>query len=189
MPRPKLHSDEQILDIAQAVLVQKGPSDFTLSDVANAVGISRAALIQRFKDKAALHARVMERMTQEVRDYFAAASPQPGLDPLWAMLKDLIAGMGSGAGTEAYLLLLWGDIKDPALRALAHERNELVRMAIETRLPAMPHEPRQASLLVQAVIQGSCMQWLVAREGGLASFMTERTREVLCVLYPGHAFD
>ena len=55
MPRPKLHSDEFILDTALGILLQKGPSAFTLSDVAEAVGISRAALIQRFKDKATLH--------------------------------------------------------------------------------------------------------------------------------------
>ena len=55
MPRPKLHSDEFILDTALGILLQKGPSAFTLSDVVEAVGISRAALIQRFKDKATLH--------------------------------------------------------------------------------------------------------------------------------------
>lgn len=106
MPRPKLHSDEFILDTALGILLQKGPSAFTLSDVAEAVGISRAALIQRFKDKATLHLKVMERNTQEVRDYFAGASPEKGLDPLWAMLKDLIAGMGDGAGTEGYLSIV-----------------------------------------------------------------------------------
>jgi TetR/AcrR family transcriptional regulator, macrolide resistance operon repressor len=188
MPRPKLHSDDEILATAQTVLLRKGPSDFTLSDVAVAVGLSRAALIQRFGDKATLHALVMERMTQEVRDYFAQASPVHGLEPMWFMLKDLIAGMGTGEGSEAYLLLLWGDVRDPALRELANERNELVRGAIEARLPAGPHEPFKTSLLIQAVIQGSCMQWMVAREGDLASFMTQSTANVLSVLYPDQEF-
>lgn len=188
MPRPKLHSDDEILETAQAVLLRKGPSDFTLSDVAVAVGLSRAALIQRFSDKATLHALVMERMTQEVRDYFAQAPSERGLEPLWFMLKDLIAGMGTGEGSEAYLLLLWGDVRDPALRVLANERNELVRGAIEVRLPDGPHEPFKTSLLIQAVIQGSCMQWMVARDGDLASFMTQSTANVLSVLYPDQEF-
>lgn len=188
MPRPKLHSDDEILETAQAVLLRKGPSDFTLSDVAVAVGLSRAALIQRFSDKATLHALVMERMTQEVRDYFAQAPSERGLEPLWFMLKDLIAGMGTGEGSEAYLLLLWGDVRDPVLRVLANERNELVRGAIEVRLPAGPHEPFKTSLLIQAVIQGSCMQWMVARDGDLASFMTQSTANVLSVLYPDQEF-
>jgi AcrR family transcriptional regulator len=189
MPRPKLHSDEFILSTALGVLLQKGPSAFTLSDVATAVGISRAALIQRFKDKATLHRKVMERNTQDVRDYFAGVSPEAGLDPLWAMLKDLIAGMGTGAETEGYLLLLWGDIQDPSLRSLAAERNQLVLEAIKARLPAAPHPPNPTAGLIQTVIQGACMQWLVEPEGELATFMTERTRMLLSILYPGHAFD
>ena len=188
MPRPKLHSDEFILDTALGILLQKGPSAFTLSDVAEAVGISRAALIQRFKDKATLHRKVMERTTQEVRDYFAGASPEKGLDPLWAMLKDLIAGMGAGVGTEGYLLLLWGDIQEPSLRALAAERNRLVLKAIEARLPTGPRPPEHTAGLIQTVIQGSCMQWLVEPEGELAAFMTKRTHMLLSVLYPDHVF-
>lgn len=188
MPRPKLHSDETILEIALRILLQKGPAAFTLSDVAAAVGISRAALIQRFQDKANLHRQVMERNTQEVRNYFAKADPESGLDPLWSMLKDLIAGMGSGAGTEGYLLLMWGDVQEPFLRQLAIERNQLVLRAIEVRLPSQPHSPAWAAGLVQAVIQGSCMQWLVEPEGSLSAFMIERTRRILSVLYPEHNF-
>lgn len=189
MPRPKLHSDEFILDAALGVLLRKGPSAFTLSDVAEAVGISRAALIQRFKDKATLHQRVMERTTQEVRDYFTNADFKTGLDPLWLMLKDLIAGMGSGPGTEGYLLLLWGDIQEPSLQALAAERNRLVLEAIETRLPDTPHAPEPTAGLIQTVIQGACMQWLVEPKGELATFMTEQTRMILTILYPKHTFS
>ena len=134
------------------------------------------------------HRKVMERTTQEVRDYFAGASPEKGLDPLWAMLKDLIAGMGAGVGTEGYLLLLWGDIQEPSLRTLAAERNRLVLKAIEARLPAGPRPPEHTAGLIQTVIQGSCMQWLVEPEGELAAFMTKRTHMLLSVLYPDHVF-
>jgi AcrR family transcriptional regulator len=189
MPRPKLHSDEFILDTALGILLQKGPSAFTLSDVAEAVGISRAALIQRFKDKATLHRKVMERITQEVRAYFASANPDKGLDPLWTMLKDLIIGMGSGAGMEGHLLLLWGDVQEPSLRALAAERNRLVLQAIEARLPAGPHPSDFTAGQIQAVIQGAYMQWLVEPQGELAAFMTKRAHMLLSVLYPNHVFE
>lgn len=189
MPRPKLHSDETILDAALSALLRSGPSAFTLSEVAEAVGISRAALIQRFKDKSTLHEKVMERVTQEVRDYFANADPRTGLGPLWRMLKDLISGMGSGPGTEGYLLLLWADVRSPTLHDLAAERNRLVRLAIQNRLPEGPHAPQPTASLIQAVIQGACMQWLVEPEGDLASFMTEQTRRMLSTLYPEHAFE
>jgi TetR/AcrR family macrolide resistance operon transcriptional repressor len=53
MPRPKLASDADILDATRRVLLRQGAT-FTLSDVATEVGLSRAALIQRFGNKAGL---------------------------------------------------------------------------------------------------------------------------------------
>lgn len=53
MPRPKLVSDADILDATRRVLLRQG-AGFTLSDVATEVGLSRAALIQRFTNKAGL---------------------------------------------------------------------------------------------------------------------------------------
>ena len=189
MPRPKLHSDDTILAAAQKVLLTKGPSSFTLSDVANEVGISRAALIQRFTDKKTLHFKVMERSTQEVRDYFAAAPKEIGLDPLWAMLTDLIDGMGAGDDFAGYLLLEWNDVVDQELNRLARERNALVLTAIHERLPGEPHDPAIAALLIQSVIQGACMQWLIAKQGPLNTFVIDQTRRILSVLYPDHHFD
>ncbi len=184
MPRPRLYSDDQLLDAALQVLLNKGPSAFTLSDVASAIGMSRAAVIQRFTDKATLHRRVMEKLTREVVDYFEAHRVETGLGPVRALLADLISGMGSGAGMEGYLLLMWGDVRDPALRKLAAERNRLVRQAIEIRLPGGASVAAQSASIIQAVIQGSCMQWLVEPHGDLSEFMLRQTLQALDCLYP-----
>lgn len=189
MPRPKLHSDETILEAAQKVLLTKGPSSFTLTDVATEVGISRAALIQRFKDRDTLHLKVMERSTQEVRDYFADASTEKGLVPLWAMLRDLIDGVGTGEDFSGYLLLEWSDVVNSELNALAVERNLLVRGAIAERLPESPHDREMAASLIQAVIQGTSMQWLIEKQGPLNGFMIDQARSLMAVLYPDHTFD
>ncbi|WP_430448937.1 TetR/AcrR family transcriptional regulator [Rhodophyticola sp.] len=178
MPRPKLHSDEFVLETALSVLLRKGPSAFTLTDVADTVGISRSALIQRFKDKSTLHQKVMQRTTQDVRDYFANADFEKGLDPLWLMLKDLIAGMGSGSEIEGYLLLLWGDVQEPSLRVLAAERNRLVLKAIETRLPDTPHAPEPTALLVRR--QGFWDRWLPKLREGLAHLFGLIMRRICC---------
>lgn len=183
MPRPKLYSDDEILEAAQRVLVEKGPAGFTLSDVAEAVGLSRAAVIQRFENKATLHRLVMERSTREVRDYFAALTVVEGIAPLRAMLADLIGGLGAGEGFAGYLLLEWSDVHDPALNALARERNELVREAIAVRLPDPERRQIQASL-IQAVIQGATMQWLIEAEGPLNQFVLGQTERLLDSLFP-----
>lgn len=189
MPRPKLRTDEEILEAAQRTLLTKGPSNFTLTDVAREAGLSRAALIHRFKDRRTLHLMVMRRSTEEVREYFAAAAFGEGLSEMWAMLRDLISGMGGGDGFAGYLLLEWNDVVDPELNAYARQRNEMVRQAIRDRLPATPHGPAETASLIQAVIQGACMQWLVEPEGRLDDFTVHQTRRFLRALYPGHAFD
>lgn len=183
MPRPKLVSDDEVLDAAHAAMLRLGPDRFTLADVARDLGLSRAALIQRFGDKSGLHLRTMERDTEAVRRYFAAAPRETGLVALWAMLRDLIEGMGAGEGFAGYLLLLWADAGDPALTRLARERNRLVREAIAERLPE--GEARLANAgLIQNVIQGATMRWLVEREGELAGFVLAETRVALLRLYP-----
>lgn len=188
MPRKKLVSDAEVLDATHVAMLRHGPDRFTLSDVAAAVGLSRAALIQRFTDKRTLHFLTMERATQEVRDYFAAAPRDRGLRPLWSMLDDLIAGLGSGEGFGGYLLLAWGDLADDRLNALARERNELVRAAIEERLPEGAGRAENARL-IQSVIQGASMIWLVERPGGLAAYVAAETRRILERLYPGQPLD
>lgn len=188
MARPKLVSDDEVLDATHAAMLRLGPDRFTLADVARDLGLSRAALIQRFGDKHALHVRAMERATDEVRAYFAAASRDTGLAPLWLMLRDLIAGMGEGQGFSGYLLLLWADAGDPTLNRLAHERNLLVRNAIADRLPDDPARAANAGL-IQDVIQGATMRWLVEREGPLAAFVTAETRLLLTRLYPNAKLD
>lgn len=188
MPRPKLVSDEQVLDATHAAMLRLGPDRFTLNDVAEAVGLSRAALVQRFTDKRRLHLLAMERSTEEVRAYFAAAPREVGLKPLFAMLRDLIGGMGSGEGFAGYLLLAWGDLNDPALNRLARDRNEMVREAIRERLPAGAGQAENA-LLIQQVIQGASMLWLVERPGALDEYVTAETRRLLERLYPGEALE
>jgi len=188
MPRPKLVSDDQVLDATHAAMLRLGPERFTLSDVAEAVGLSRAALIQRFTDKRTLHLKTLERSTQEVRDYFAAAPKEQGLIPLWAMLRDLISGMGSGEGFAGYLLLAWGDVNDAGLNRLARERNQLVRQAIFERLPETA-DRADAAALIQMVIQGACMLWLVEPQGTLAGYTEDETRKVIERLYPGERLE
>jgi TetR/AcrR family transcriptional regulator, macrolide resistance operon repressor len=188
MSRPKLHSDDQVLEAARRVILREGPQGFTLTDVAREIGLSRAALIQRFGDKAGIHRRVMELSTREVRDYFAAASPDTGLDALWAMLADLIEGLGDGEGFAGYLLIEWADVHDPTLNRLARERNALVRDAIAARLPLGTPDPQRTASLIQAVIQGASMQWLIDRPLPLNRFVAAQTGAMLEMLFPAHRF-
>jgi TetR/AcrR family macrolide resistance operon transcriptional repressor len=72
MPRPKLISDDQVLDATRKVMLRQGVAGFTLSDVAEEVGLSRAALIQRFDNRAGLEARVAAQGVEALRQLIAA---------------------------------------------------------------------------------------------------------------------
>jgi TetR/AcrR family macrolide resistance operon transcriptional repressor len=67
MPRPKLISDDQVLDATRRVMLRQGVQGFTLSDVAEEVGLSRAALIQRFDNRAGLEQRVAQHGRESLR--------------------------------------------------------------------------------------------------------------------------
>ncbi len=188
VPRPKLHSDEAILDAAMEVLLRRGPADFTLNDVAVELGMSRAALIQRFKNKDTLYRRVMERSGEQRREYLAGMPVEVGPRGLWRFLVELVAGMGSGEGLDSYLLIAWKDLGVTTLWRMAHERNLMVREAIAARLPALADRDEVAAVL-QDVIAGATMQWMVERQPSLTRYVLERVRRVLRLLFPREPFE
>lgn len=188
VPRPKLHSDEAILDAAMEVLLRRGPAEFTLNDVAIELGMSRAALIQRFKNKDTLYRRAMERSGEQRRDYLAGIPVEVGAQGLWRFLTEIISGMGTGEGLGSYLLLAWQDLRDTALRRMALERNLMVRKAIAARLPKMA-ERDEVAAVIQDVIAGATMQWMMEREPPLTRYVLERVRRVLDLLFPHESFE
>src|SRR6185437_9492855 len=64
MPRRKSISDEDILDRALPLMARAGPAGFTLAEVARAVGLAPATLVQRFGDKQTLIERAFARDNQ-----------------------------------------------------------------------------------------------------------------------------
>lgn len=189
MPRPRLHSDEVILDATRAVLKRRGPSAFTLNDVAIEVGISRAALIQRFQNRDTLLQYALERAVDVTRQFLEEQPVEVGPQALWRFLQKLCEVFGPGDSYEVHVLIAWYEARDPALRALAQERNSLVEAAICARLPQdlRPAPPMVASLL-QAIIGGATMQWITHREDRLDAYILERLRQLLLLLFPDERF-
>jgi len=65
MARTQTVSDEEILQAARRVIHRRGYDAFTLSDVAEAVGLSRAAIILRFESTRGLKLRLATKMVHE----------------------------------------------------------------------------------------------------------------------------
>ncbi len=107
MPRPKLKSDDEVLEAATVVLKRCGPIEFTLSGVAKEVGLSRAALIQRFTNRDTLLVRMMERGVEQVRHYLNAIPIGAGPQGLWEFLQVLVRSMNTRNDFSVNYLISW----------------------------------------------------------------------------------
>jgi TetR/AcrR family macrolide resistance operon transcriptional repressor len=175
MPRPKLISDEDVLAAALEVLAKEGIA-FTLSDLAQRVGLSRATLIQRFGDRDAILRRMAEFELKATRDWIAAFPVEVGPEGLWRFLEAIVHGMGAGEGFSARVQIAALEVRDPVLRALADARYQLVQEAIAARLPEGAAR-REVAAHLHAIIAGATMQWVVTDgQTGLSDFVLHRLR-------------
>ncbi|MBX3246860.1 MAG: TetR/AcrR family transcriptional regulator [Myxococcales bacterium] len=185
MPRPKLQSDDAVLEAARAVLRRRGPSDLTIQEVAREVGLSRAAIVQRFTNRETLLRRVMEKAVEDTRVHLASMPEGIGAVALWRFSYALCDVLGPGDRFAADVLTAWHEAQDPELRALSAERYHLVCAAIAARVPRNARlDPEGIAELLHAVIAGATMQWGITRRGRLDDFVRARLRAALSVLFP-----
>ena len=184
MPRPKLKSDDEILEAATAVLRRCGPLDFTLSEVAKEVGLARATLIQRFTNRDTLLVKMMERSVLQVQIYLDAMPTANGPQDLWDFLQALVRSMNTRYDFSVNFLISWYEIQVPELRKLAIQRNRSVLEGIRKRLP--PETTTGAEWLLHSVIAGASTQWAVDPNGQLAEHVLVQIAGVLRLLFPHH---
>jgi AcrR family transcriptional regulator len=173
MARTKLISDEAVLEAASRVMAQRGPSDFTLGDVAAAAGIAAATLVQRFGTKQGLVARAVAHDNRRFAALLDSAPRAVGADALIDLFWTLTPGDDDEATLADQLLWLRQDIGDPELNGLARARLRLLREAVAARLPLMGVAPDLAARLVEAQWQGALTQWAIEPRGRLADFVAE----------------
>ena len=183
MPRPKTVSDEDVLAAALEVLADKG-QDFTLTDLANRIGLSRATLIQRFGDRDAILLRIAAYEVELTHQWLESIEIVSGPDGLWQFLEIIVGSMGEGDGFSARVTLAALEARNPALRQLAQERYALVQAAIAARLPAGRNRDRTAEH-IHTTIAGASMRWVVSdRATGLSDFVLDQLRWMLKHLPP-----
>lgn len=175
MPRPKTVSDDEVLSGALEVLGARG-TGFTLTEVAEHVGLSRATLIQRFGDRDALLVRMAEHEVALTREWLNGLPVEQGPKALWRFLETIVGSMGAGDGFSVRVAVAALETANPRLRVLAGQRYRLVQEAIAQRLPEGPDRMERAVHL-HTIIAGASMQW-AASDGsvGLADYILGRLR-------------
>jgi AcrR family transcriptional regulator len=178
MPRQKTVSDEEVLDAAARVMFAKGPTGFTLADVARAAGIAPATLVQRFGDKHGLVVAAMTRDNQLFEAQLATLPTDRGAASVIDIFRLLFPDVGEFTGGFAdQLLWLRQDMSDPDLNRLARERFAALRVALAARMPPLSVEPDVAARLAEAQWQGALLQWGIAHDGRLSDFVARSLSE------------
>ena len=90
-PRPRAGAAERILRATARVIVERGATALTMSDVAEDAGVSKGLIHYHFHDKETLLARLAEWMTRNLvareRAALAESTPRHAIDDLWGWLE------------------------------------------------------------------------------------------------------
>ncbi|MDK1378542.1 MULTISPECIES: TetR family transcriptional regulator [unclassified Sinorhizobium] len=161
MPRPKTLPDDDVLDMALAIMRKDGPDALTFAALSAGCGLSASTLVQRFESKARLIQAALlrawnrlDRLTLEL----AESTPQT---PEGAVA--LLVGLsGDYGGIESYaddLMILREDLRDPDLRARGAHWRGVLSEAIEARFSGVPAAPAGIGLMMASQWQGALLWW------------------------------
>jgi TetR/AcrR family macrolide resistance operon transcriptional repressor len=187
MGRPFTASDEQILQAAGKVIARRGPEDFTLAEVAGEVGLSRAAIILRFKSTQALKVTLLTQMVER----FARAVEVLPTTPSGNNLLELAAFIGGYVGTREssakFFASYTSNIRNRELFELEKKRGAALQQAISRVMPKVGIDHESAVIAFRTHLAGTIMAWLSLEHADSRIYMVMRTREWLKLA--GVAFD
>jgi AcrR family transcriptional regulator len=184
--RPRQVEDEAVFTAMTHVLLRVSWPRLTLAHVAREVGVTPAALRQRFGSKHALLVAFYAWGTLRLHDSLVAAT------------SSVASSTISSLTTLSTLVLSWVDVfvtpeavanglaaypevnRDPKLRRLARERSELVQRHFQTLLEAAHArgelcggDAERIAWHLQASLLGVFMLWSIAADGDLRDRVQE----------------
>lgn len=181
MTRPKSQSDEQVLDVALAMLQESGVRGLTFSALAARCGLAAPTLVQRFANKSTLTRRALlhawDQLEARTRD-LAERTPRTAtgaIELLLALSQDF------DKDADAYadgLLLLREDMRDPVLRARGVAWERQLVAALDERLPGTAG----AGYALAAFWQGAVVWGGYRRDRPLTEYLDEKLRCFVAVL-------
>lgn len=179
MARPFTATDDDILNAAGKVIARRGPDGFSISEVAADVGLSRAAIILRFKSTHALKVTLLTRMVER----FAAALkalPQTASGDNVLRLAGFIGGyVRSRDSLKSFFSTYSTNLQHPDLLALELKRGQALREAISSVMPKAAIDHASAVAAFSAHLTGTIMAWLAAEDESSRHYLVMRTRDWL----------
>jgi AcrR family transcriptional regulator len=180
MSRPKLKSDDEILDSGARLMSELGPLGLTFQSLAREVGVSPATLVQRFGTKDAMTVSIAKHASKGFVQTFAelgatVKSPIERLVVFGGVFADLMGTPETFANSLSFFQL---DLTNPELNMIARKSyrdfhgllESTIREAIDQKLIKNTSSSALATLL-HATYQGSLMNWAIYQNGSAAECM------------------
>jgi AcrR family transcriptional regulator len=188
-------TDEEVFAAAHRAMMERGPHELTLNDIAAEAGVTAGRLVQRFGGKRELLLALSEWFAQSAAPVFSGLrsthrSPLAALRAYAACMADLAPTPEALLRNLAYLQL---DLTDAAFRghlvenarATRREIERLVRAAVAAGELNRQVDARSLARTVETVIGGSLMTWACYREGPAADWIRRDLEAVLRPHLPG----
>jgi TetR/AcrR family macrolide resistance operon transcriptional repressor len=179
MGRPFTASDEDILHAAGKVIARRGPDAFSIAEVAADVGLSRAAIILRFKSTHALKVTLLERMVEEFSSHLKTLPQSPGGDNVLRLAAFVGSYVHSRQSSARFFSTYSNNIQDRDLRELERKRGEVLFAAVSKVLPEVAIDHTSAVAAFSAHLSGSIVAWLAHDDEDSRGYLVMRTREWL----------
>jgi len=189
--RPRVMSDDAIYLAGLQVLAVHGSDGITLARVAKILGVTPAAVRQRFGSKRGLLVEMSKRQADRTERRFSAARAafSSPLEALRAAFVGETDGIAEPTQIANALSAYTGNVGDPEMRAAfvtelaAMERHvgELLAEAVACGELHRPVTPQLVAAVV-ATVQGTMFTWAISPRGDIE----ERIHEALEVV-PGSA--
>lgn len=188
MGRPFTASDEQILHAAGKVIARRGADDFTLAEVAAEIGLSRAAIILRFKSTHALKVTLLTTLVER----FARALEVLPTTPSGNNVLRLAAFIGGYVGTREngakfFANYYNSNVRNRELLELERQRGAALYQAISRVMPKVGIEHEAAIVAFRSHLSGTIMAWISLEAPDPRRYMVLRTTEWLQLA--GVSFD
>ena len=174
-PRPRIVSDEDLINATMRVMSRLGPVKLTLAEVAKEAGVTAATLVQRFGSKRAMMLKISSDAAGSADACFAmvrAAHPRSPLAAIYAAATAMTEHMGTPEELANSLAFLQIDISDPDFHVHTLEMSKKhvagYRALLKDAIAAgelKPHDTLRMARAINAIAGGSLIAWAIFREG------------------------
>jgi len=179
MARTQTVSDEEIFLAARKVVDRRGVQGFTLTDVAAEVGLSRAAIILRFKSTHALKVQLLNRMFDEFRNTLDNLPRTPGGDSLLAVAAAIGVHVGNRGRLPSFFANYAANMVEHELVDIERQRGAALRTAISRVMPDTAIGRDAATSAFSAHLTGTIMSLMALEETDPVGFLVQRSKDWL----------